>query len=146
MELEGISAVLRQLKVMEKSFANILMEAAVKLSHLSNSQMFILIETQDGRTFTGSPNLCEAFSTNGLYGQENDVQMHIGDAESASDHFQPESSNNKAGCTANLVACGWAGAVLEKVTGSSGQELYAQKAQKRRKSKKGTDQPTNGPT
>ena len=49
----------------------------------------------------------------------------------------------KAGYTATLVACGWAGAVLEKVTGSYGQEPYAQKAQKRRKSKKGTDQPTN---
>ena len=30
-------------------------------------------------------------------------------------------------------------AVLEKVTGSSGQEPYAHKAQKRRKSKKGTN-------
>ena len=45
---------------------------------------------------------------------------------------------NKAGHTATLVACGWAGAVLE-VTRASGQELYAQKAQKRQKSKKGTD-------
>ena len=56
------------------------------------------------------------------------------------------SSINKAGYTATLVACGWAGAVLEKVTRASGQEPYAQKAQKRRKSKKGTDQPTNRPT
>ena len=53
---------------------------------------------------------------------------------------------NKAGYTATLVACGWAGAVLEKVTRASGQEPYAQKAQKRRKSKKGTDQPTDRPT
>ena len=60
---------------------------------------------------------------------------------------------NKAGYTATLVACGWAEAVLEKVTRASGQELYAQKAQKCRKSKKGTNQPTqptdgptNGPT
>ena len=53
---------------------------------------------------------------------------------------------NKARYTATLVACGWAGAVLEKVTRASGQELYAQKAQKRRKSKKGTDQPTDRPT
>ena len=30
-----------------------------------------------------------------------------------------------------LVACGWAGAVMEKVTRASGQELYAQKARKR---------------
>ena len=43
---------------------------------------------------------------------------------------------NKAGYTATLVACGWAGAVLEKVTRASGQEPYAQKAQKRRKRKK----------
>ena len=49
-------------------------------------------------------------------------------------------SQNKAGYTATLVACGWAGAVLEKVTRASGQEPYAQKTQKLRKSKKGTDQ------
>ena len=53
---------------------------------------------------------------------------------------------NKAEYTATLVACGWAGAVLEKVTRASGQEPYAQKAQKRRKSKKGTNRPTDGPT
>ena len=40
---------------------------------------------------------------------------------------------NKAGYTATLVACGWAGAVLEKVTRASGQELYAQKAQKQQR-------------
>ena len=38
---------------------------------------------------------------------------------------------NKAGYAATLVACWLAGAVLEKVTGASGQGLYAQKAQKR---------------
>ena len=43
---------------------------------------------------------------------------------------------------ATLVVCGWAGAVLKKVTWASGQEPYAQKAQKRRKSKKG-DRPTD---
>ena len=55
---------------------------------------------------------------------------------------------------ATPVACRWAGAVLEKVTKASGQELYAQKAQKRRKVKRGlidqptdqlTDQPTDQP-
>ena len=35
---------------------------------------------------------------------------------------------NKAGYTATLIVCGWAGAVLEKITRASGQELYAQKA------------------
>ena len=48
---------------------------------------------------------------------------------------------------ATPVACRWAGAVLEKVTKASGQELYAQKAQKHRKVKRGlTDQPTDQPT
>ena len=42
-----------------------------------------------------------------------------------------KTKKNKAGYTATLVACGWAGAVLEKVTRASGQEPYAQKAQKR---------------
>ena len=32
---------------------------------------------------------------------------------------------NKAGYTATLVACGWAGAVLEKVTRASGQDAGA---------------------
>ena len=41
---------------------------------------------------------------------------------------------NKDGYKATLVACGWADAVLEKVTRASGQEWYAQKAKKRRKS------------
>ena len=41
---------------------------------------------------------------------------------------------NKAGCTATRVACGWAGAVLDKVIKASGQEPYAQKAEKNRKS------------
>ena len=50
---------------------------------------------------------------------------------------------NKAGYTATLVACGWAGAVIEKVTGAFGQEQWAQNAQKCRKSKKGTDRPTD---
>ena len=53
---------------------------------------------------------------------------------------------NKAGYTATLVACGWAGAVLG-VTGSSGQELYAQKAKIVKKVKRGpTNQPTDRPT
>ena len=52
-------------------------------------------------------------------------------------------STNKAGYTATLVACRWAGAVLQKVTRASGKEPYAQKAQKRQKSMKGTDQLTD---
>ena len=48
---------------------------------------------------------------------------------------------NKVEYTATLVACRWTGAVLE-VTRASGQEPFAQKAQKRRK-RKDTDGLTN---
>ena len=40
---------------------------------------------------------------------------------------------NKAGYTATQVACGWAGAVLEKVARASGREQSVQNAQKRQK-------------
>ena len=53
---------------------------------------------------------------------------------------------NKAGYMATLVACGWAGAVIEKVTGAFGQDQRAQKSQKRQKSKNGTDGTTDGLT
>ena len=43
---------------------------------------------------------------------------------------------NKAGYTATLVARGWAGALLGKVTRASWQEPYAPKSQKHRKSNK----------
>ena len=41
---------------------------------------------------------------------------------------------NKAGYTATLVACGWARALIDKVTGAFGQAQLAQNAKKRRKS------------
>ena len=41
--------------------------------------------------------------------------------------YEEQSNNvNKVGYTTTLVACGWAEAVLEKVTRASGQEPYAQ--------------------
>ena len=40
---------------------------------------------------------------------------------------ESKSAINKAGYTATQVACGWAGAVLEKVTRAFGQEQSAQK-------------------
>ena len=54
-----------------------------------------------------------------------------------------EMKKNKAGYPTTPVACGWAGAVLEKVTRAFGEEQKAQKAQKWQKSKKGTNQPTD---
>ena len=75
---DGFFSVLRQIKAVEKSFTNILMEAAYKMSKLTQSQMFILIETPEGRTFTGSPNLCQTYSTgDGLFGHDSDVHLRL---------------------------------------------------------------------
>ena len=75
---DGFFSVLRQIQAVEKSFTNILMEAAYKMSKLTQSQMFILIETPEGRTFTGSPNLCQTYSTgDGLFGLDSDVHLRL---------------------------------------------------------------------
>ena len=50
----------------------------------------------------------------------------------------------KAGYMVTLVGCGLAGTVMEKVTGAFGQEQLAHNAQKRQKSKMGTDSWTDG--
>ena len=39
-----------------------------------------------------------------------------------SDHCDIDENKSKAGYTASPVACGWAGAVIEKVTWAFGQE------------------------
>ena len=48
-------------------------------------------------------------------------------------------NENKAKYTATPVACRWARAELEKVIRVFGQEQQAKKAQKRQRSKKGTN-------
>ena len=54
---------------------------------------------------------------------------------------------NKAGYAATLVACGWAGAVLEKVTGHLGRGCMLKELKNAEKVKRGpTNQPTDGPT
>ena len=50
----------------------------------------------------------------------------------------------KAGYMVTLVGCRLAGTVMEKVTGAFGQEQWAHNAQKRQRSKMGTDSWTDG--
>ena len=82
--------VLLRLKAMEKSFTFLLMEAATRLSELTESQMFIMIESPEGRTFTGSPSLCDKYATQGLIGQLDDVLLRM-------DEPQPQSEPTPGG-------------------------------------------------
>ena len=62
------------------------------------------------------------------------ISLRLSTLQDASDMLlrpaNPIWSENKAGYAATLVVCGWAGALLEKVTRASGQEPYAQKSLK----------------
>ena len=54
-------------------------------------------------------------------------ELSLLDSTSAKSHLTVPSRiarliTNKAGYTATIVACGWAGAVMETVTGTFGQE------------------------
>ena len=82
--------ILLRLKAMEKSFTFLLMEAATRLSELTESQMFIMIETPEGRTFTGSPSLCEKYATHGLFSQLDDVMLRMDEPQPPQPEPKPE--------------------------------------------------------
>ena len=66
-----------QLQNLEVSFSKILMETAMKLSALTDLNVFVLIETQEGRRFAGKRHLCDAFVDGSLHLQGNDVEFEI---------------------------------------------------------------------
>merc|ERR1711962_925076 len=55
------------------------MEAALKLSALTETNVFILIESSETRKFGGSPHLCQSFATSLLTPAGNDVQVSLRD-------------------------------------------------------------------
>ena len=57
--------------------------------------------------------------------------------------FWSKAKENKAGYTATLVACGWAGVVIKKVTEAFWRERSAQNAQECKKTRKGTNRLTD---
>ena len=79
--MESISGVLHQLKNVEKDFTYIIMEAALKLIQLTESKIFIVIESNEGRTFSGSTSLCQTYSTEGLFLGENDTKLELDTAK-----------------------------------------------------------------
>jgi len=58
---QSLLGLVSQLQSMETSFAAILMEAAMKLSALTDANIFVLIDSQDGRKFSGKRYLCDSY-------------------------------------------------------------------------------------
>ena len=72
----SLIALVNQLQAMESSLASIIFESVAKLSSLTSSSVFLLIETDDGnRRFSGSQHLREAFMNGALAASPKDMQV-----------------------------------------------------------------------
>lgn len=74
---DDIINVVNRLQMMETSFSKILMEAAMKMAALTDANIFLLVETGEGRRFAGKQHLCESFLNEGLVTLPNDVQFEL---------------------------------------------------------------------
>jgi len=74
---QNLLGLLGQLQSMESSFVAILMETASKLSSLTDTNIFLLVETQQGRRFTGDRRLCDAFLGQGIRAFNSDVEYAV---------------------------------------------------------------------
>ena len=66
-----------QLQSMEMSFTSILMEAAMKLSAITDANIFVLVETPDGRKISGKRHLCDAYMSGNLTPTGQDVEFEV---------------------------------------------------------------------
>ena len=73
----NLLGLVNQLQNLEVSFSKILMETAMKLSALTDLNVFVLVETQDGRRFSGKRHLCDAYVDGSLTFQGSDVEFEI---------------------------------------------------------------------
>lgn len=65
------------LRGMESSFTSILFEAALKLASITDTSVFLLVETAEGRKFGGKQHLCDSYVGEGLQSKTNDVQCSV---------------------------------------------------------------------
>jgi len=77
MSSSSLSGLVNQLHSMENSFTQILMEATMRLSSLTDASVFLLLETPEGRRYCGKRHLCDIYKTQGLCPMENEVEMEL---------------------------------------------------------------------
>jgi len=73
----NILGLMDQLHSLESSFISILMEAALKLGAITDTSVFLLIETNDGRRISGKRQLCDAYLQGFLTPTGNDVLFEV---------------------------------------------------------------------
>lgn len=75
--VDNILGLVSHLHSMESSFSAILIEAAMKLASLTDANLFILVETKDGRRFAGKRHLCNLYTSGGLAPIGSDLEMEV---------------------------------------------------------------------
>ena len=72
------------LQSLEGKLTTILMEAALKMISLTNSRIFLLIETEgEGRCYGGQDNLCELFREGRLQPSSEDTELRVDSSTSS---------------------------------------------------------------
>ena len=72
----SLIALVNQLQAMESALASIMFESVAKLSSLTSSSVFLLIETDEGnRRFSGAQHLKDAFLDGALAASPKDMQV-----------------------------------------------------------------------
>jgi hypothetical protein len=74
---ENLFTLVDQLQHLETSLITIIFELALKLSSLTSTNIFLLVENSMGRKFAGKPHLCNAYTSHGLKTLSNDIKVQI---------------------------------------------------------------------
>ena len=75
--VKNVMAIASHLQFLESSLSNILIEAALKLTTLTDSSFFILIDGPNGRKYAGADALKDVFKKEGLMRENGDAEMNI---------------------------------------------------------------------
>ena len=73
----SLYALVNQLQSMETSLASIIFESVAKLSSLTSSSVFLMIESDGCRRFSGAPHLRDAFLNGALAAAPKDIQVNV---------------------------------------------------------------------
>jgi len=73
----NLMGLVTQLQNMECAISSIIMESAMKLASLTSASVFIAIETEDARRFTGSPHMMQTYLQRNLVPSGRDLQIDV---------------------------------------------------------------------
>ena len=74
---ENLFNLVDQLQHLESTVTNLIFEMAFKLSSLTSSNIFLMVENNLGRKYGGKPNLCSEFASTGLKPLQNDIVVEF---------------------------------------------------------------------